>query len=86
MFNDRGLHAKAVEVGRRFFDSDGVRLIHPGHELCRAAFDYLEARPDKEYSLADCISFLVMEQLRIREALSFDSHFQQAGFVQLPRA
>lgn len=86
VFNNRSGHAKAVEIGRRFFDSKDVRLIHPNEEVCRAAFDYLEARPDKEYSLADCISFAVMERLRIREALSFDAHFQQAGFVRLPRS
>ncbi len=38
-------------------------------------------RPDKEWSLTDCISFVVMEQEGLREALAGDRHFEQAGFV-----
>jgi predicted nucleic acid-binding protein len=42
-------------------------------------------RPDKEWSLTDCISFVVMEQRGIAEALAYDHHFEQAGFVALLR-
>jgi uncharacterized protein len=40
-------------------------------------------RPDKAWSLTDCISFAVMEQNGITEALTGDHHFEQAGFVAL---
>lgn len=40
-------------------------------------------RPDKEWSLTDCISFTVMEARGIREALTGDHDFTQAGFVAL---
>ncbi len=42
-------------------------------------------RPDKEWSLTDCISFIVMEQQGIRRALAHDHHFEQAGFEALLR-
>jgi len=40
---------------------------------------YLE-RPDKSWSLTDCISFVVMQERKITEVLSSDRHFEQAGF------
>jgi predicted nucleic acid-binding protein len=42
-----------------------------------------EARADKDWSLTDCISFVVMEREKIAEALTADHHFEQAGFVAL---
>jgi predicted nucleic acid-binding protein len=43
------------------------------------------SRPDKEWGLTDCISFVVMQQMGIREALTADTHFEQAGFIALLR-
>ena len=40
-------------------------------------------RPDKEWSLTDCISFVVMQRLGLTEALTGDHHFEQAGFNAL---
>lgn len=51
--------------------SDG--LYHQGLEL-------YAKRPDKEWSLTDCISFLVMEEYGITKALTGDHHFEQAGY------
>ena len=39
---------------------------------------------DKDFSFTDCSSFVVMKQLRIREALTNDRHFIQAGFQAFP--
>ena len=41
------------------------------------------ARPDKEWSLTDCISFVVMGELGLTDALTADHHFAQAGFTPL---
>ena len=38
------------------------------------------ARHDKEWSLTDCISFVVMNEYQLTEALTNDRHFSQAGF------
>ena len=40
---------------------------------------------DKDFSFTDCTSFALMRELRIREALTTDKHFRQAGFQMLPR-
>jgi len=40
-------------------------------------------RQDKAWSLTDCISFQVMQARDVRRALSYDHHFEQAGFEAL---
>ncbi|MBX9580585.1 MAG: PIN domain-containing protein [Gemmataceae bacterium] len=62
-----------------------VEVVHIDVELDAAAWDLWEARPDKEWSLTDCASFLVMERRGLVEALTSDHHFEQAGFVRLLR-
>jgi len=44
-----------------------------------------EQSSDKEWSLTDCSSFLIMRELKITEALAHDKHFEQAGFDALLR-
>lgn len=83
-FNSRGRHAKAVEIGERLLASPSVRLLHVDADLFRAAWIYFRRREDKRFSLTDCISFVVMEQLGIESALVFDAHSVQAGFRTLP--
>jgi len=82
--NSRGLHASAVKTGRRLLGSPSVELVHVGDELFRAAFDLLERRPDKRYSLTDCVSFVLMSERGISVAFAFDRHFEQEGFVREP--
>jgi predicted nucleic acid-binding protein len=83
-FTSRGRHAKAVEVGTRLLESPSVELIQVDEELFRAGWEYLKQRPDKRYSLTDSISFVLMQQRGIAQALAFDAHFVQAGFSILP--
>jgi predicted nucleic acid-binding protein len=51
----------------------------------RAALEMYRQRPDKQSSLTDCTSFHIMSQLGIRDALTGDHHFEQAGFIALLR-
>jgi predicted nucleic acid-binding protein len=44
-----------------------------------------QTRPDKSWSLTDCSSFLIMESEGIEAALTYDRHFEQAGFQALLR-
>lgn len=46
----------------------------------QAGFDLFAARRDKAWSLTDCISFGVMAERKLSEALTADHHFEQAGF------
>lgn len=60
-----------------------VDLIHINENLDKRAWDLLSNRIDKDWSLVDCSSFVVMQNERITESLTTDHHFEQAGFVRL---
>lgn len=61
-----------------------VEVIHIYTELDTAAWLLLKTRTDKEWSLVDASSFVVMTRYGLTEALTTDHHFTQAGFVKLP--
>ncbi len=50
-----------------------------------SAFDSYRGINDKEWSLTDCASFVLMRERGLTEALAHDHHFEQAGFVALLR-
>lgn len=60
-----------------------VKIVRASTDLFRRGLALYEERPDKEWSLTDCLSFVVMKDENIREALTGDQHFEQAGFVVL---
>jgi predicted nucleic acid-binding protein len=51
--------------------------------LLAKALDLRKARPDKDWGLTDCVSFVVMTERGLEEAASADRHFLQAGFRAL---
>ncbi len=59
------------------------RIIPPTQSLLERGIEFYIDRRDKKWSLTDCISFVVMENEGIREALTGDHDFEQAGFVAL---
>lgn len=60
--------------------ADQATVVVKCETLFDASLDLYHARQDKEWSLTDCSSFIVMEDLQIQEALTADHHFEQAGF------
>lgn len=58
-------------------------IIPASTELFTSELNLFSARTDKEWSLCDCVSFVVMEREGIAEALTADHHFVQAGFKAL---
>jgi uncharacterized protein len=57
-----------------------VRIVGNSDALYTRGLTLYAQRPDKEWSLTDCMSFVVMREEGIREALTRDHHFTQAGF------
>lgn len=64
-------------------DNSSVEIVWVGETLHRAAHTLLQNRTDKTYSLCDAISFLLMRERKLTEALTTDHHFEQEGFTRL---
>jgi predicted nucleic acid-binding protein len=62
-----------------------VTIVRIDETTDAGAWNPLKRRQDKEWSLVDASSFVVMQRLGITEALTTDHHFVQAGFVRLPQ-
>ncbi len=60
--------------------SSGLRMEWIGPERFLAAKAFFRKYADHDYSFTDCTSFVVMTELKIRDALTSDQHFAEAGF------
>ena len=68
----------------KILEANSAFYVHPPNsELFAQGIDLFRRRPDKAWSLTDCISFVLMESEGLTEALTGDHHFEQAGFVAL---
>lgn len=60
-----------------------IDLLEPTADLWQCGVALYDGRRDKGWSLTDCISFVVMSDAKISDALTGDHHFDQAGFRAL---
>jgi predicted nucleic acid-binding protein len=79
----RRLRYIAVRLLETLEADSAVEIISLSDDLYAQAFELYKSRPDKDWGLIDCVSFVVMEQRGITEALTADHHFEQAGFIRL---
>lgn len=63
-----------------------VEIVAPDADLFERGCQLYISRTDKEWSLTDCISFVVMTGRGLSDALTADHHFEQAGFHALLKA
>jgi len=70
----------AVELLQSLEDDPAVEVVPLTEELYERAAQLYGARADKEWGLTDCVSFVVMRERGLTEALTADEHFSQAGF------
>jgi uncharacterized protein len=75
----------AIRLVASLLTDTGVEVLPLKADLFARAFRLYYDRADKEWGLTDCVSFVVMADRGIREALTADEHFQQAGFLPLLR-
>lgn len=77
--------APALTYVSDLLENPNIETVWVDESLHRRAVALLLARPDKTYSLCDAVSFLLMRQRNITEALTTDRHFEQKGLRSLLR-
>ncbi len=78
----RSLAQKTIEL---IHADNTFEIIPSSTALFKQACALFNQRPDKEWGLTDCSSFVIMQHLELRAVLTADQHFEQAGFQALLR-
>jgi predicted nucleic acid-binding protein len=78
-FNRNG----AVQFIQQCYRTDNINVVSVDTELLMQALTLYQSRSDKTWGLTDCISFVVMQQQNLTDAVTGDRHFVQAGFRAL---
>ncbi len=80
----RAPRTQVLSLIMRIKEAPRVHIVHIDRAMDAAALSLLQQYTDKEWSLVDAASFVVMRQLAISEAFTSDHHFAQAGFILRP--
>jgi predicted nucleic acid-binding protein len=72
-----------LALHERLSQNSRVTIIPPSIEWFERGIALYAKRLDKAWSLTDCISFAVMQEMRLTEALTGDHHFEHSGFHAL---
>jgi predicted nucleic acid-binding protein len=72
-----------MDLYRHIQLSPAIRVVPASRPLLDEAIALYASRPDKDWPLTDCVSFVVMRDEGITQALTGDQHFEQAGFTAL---
>lgn len=75
--------ARAVQFIQQCYCTENIKVVSVNTELLMEALALYQSRSDKTWGLTDCISFTVMQQQNLTDAVTSDRHFIQAGFRAL---
>jgi len=86
-FSEYGPHFRRASVNRtrEILESSQITIVEMTGARFLSSISLHAQRPDKGYSLTDCISMQMMRELGLFEVLTHDHHFAQEGFVPLLR-
>jgi len=73
----------AISVLQRLRNDPDLDIVPVSSSSFEQAVQLYSTRPDKEWGLTDCISFVVMQERGLTQVLTTDHHFIQAGFHNL---
>jgi len=77
------LRKLAIDLLHRIQQSSRIEVIHVTPEIYAKGWELYSNRLDKDWGIIDCISFVIMQERNLVEALTSDHHFEQAGFQVL---
>jgi uncharacterized protein len=83
LFSKLARRAAAIRLIHQVRSDPDTIVLPATSALMQSGFELYSRRPDKEWSLTDCISFVLMEEQGVTEALTSDGDFEQAGYVKL---
>jgi uncharacterized protein len=81
----RSMARQIISAFQESTQSGAARSVQVDNVLWQRGWQLFLERPDKDWSLTDCISFLVMRDHKVRRAFTSDRHFEQAGYARLLR-
>lgn len=76
--------AVAIRYGEAVRESQVFDIVTLPEEYREPAWELFRSQRDQAWDLIDCSSLVVMERFKIRQAFTFDRHFQQQGFEVVP--
>ena len=84
-FSEKGTYLRSLASAtvRRLYANPAMLILPQSRQSFLAGLALYETRPDKGYSLTDCISMEAMRQEGISEILTHDDHFTQEGYIKL---
>ncbi|UBF26466.1 PIN domain-containing protein [Kovacikia minuta CCNUW1] len=77
----RGEALRAIALGNAFFSDALATIYYLAEDDIRHTWQVFRQFSDKDWSFTDCASRVVMNQLKLTQAFTFDYHFRQFGFV-----
>jgi len=79
----RSVARHLIEAVKESAGMQMATIVHVDTALWQRGWEFFLARPDKEWGLTDCFSFVVMQDYGVTRAFTSDRHFEQAGFERL---
>lgn len=76
----KNFRKEAMQLINYFENSSEVNLVHLKPTIFQKAYQLYALHQDKTWGLVDCVSFVVMREMKLNDVLTFDKHFSQAGF------
>ena len=71
----------AINIIRKIQDDALTTIVPCSSDRFNKAFEFYKKRSDKTWGMIDCFSFIVMDEFGVKQVLTFDEHFRQAGYI-----